>query len=125
MISDTEQKLLEPDASTVGFEYMMYVPTSFSQRSGLLYRREHAPLSAWNPLVDDGDLFRLAVDASSFNLQRIIDSASGSGQQNLEIRCDYIRELLVRAVAKIVADPPSTRGSHRMFKTFAVGECQK
>jgi hypothetical protein len=125
MTSNIEQKLLELVANAGGFKYMMYVPRSFPHRSGLLYKREHALMSVWNPLVDDGDLFRLAVAAPSVNLQRIIDSAAGSDQEKLGIRCAYIRESFVQAVVKAVTDSPSAKGFDGVFEGRAVGECQQ
>ena len=125
MTSDTERQLLEPVANAAAFEYMMYVPTSFSHRSGHLYKREHARMSVRSPRVDDGDLFCMAVASPSVKLHTIIDTAFGAGRQNLEIRCAYIRESFVQAVAKAVTDSPSGRGSHRVFETCAAGEWQK
>jgi hypothetical protein len=125
MTSDIEQKLLELVANAVGFEYVMYVPTSFPHRSGLLYKREHVRMSVWNPLVDDGDLFRLAVAAPSVNLQRVIESAYRAGEEKLEMRCAYIRESFVQAVAKAVTDSPSAKGFDGVCVTLAVGECQQ
>lgn len=104
MTSETEQKLLELVANAVGFDYMMYVPASFPHRSGLLYKREHARMSVWNPLVDDGDLFRLAVAAPAVNLQKIINSVTRPCQEKLETRCAVVREAFVQAVAAMPID---------------------
>jgi len=125
MTSDIEQKLLELVANAVGFEYVMYVPTSFPHGSGLLYKREHARMSVWKPLDDDGDLFRLAVAAPSVNLQRVIESAAGTGEEKLEMRCAYVREFFVQAVAKAVTDSPSAKAFDGVVETLAVGECQQ
>jgi hypothetical protein len=125
MTSDIEQQLLELVANAVGFEYMMYVPICILPLSGQLYNRVHAHMSEWNPRVDDGDLFRMAVAAQSVNLHRIIDSSSGAGQQNLEIRCGYVRESFVQAVVNAVVDSLSGRGSRSVSETSDAGECQK
>lgn len=103
MTALTEQRLLERVANMVGFEYLMYVPAAFPHRSGLVYKREHARMSVWNPLTDDGDLFRLAVAAPEVDLQ-IIKSASRSCQDRLGIRCATVREAFVQAVATMIVD---------------------
>jgi hypothetical protein len=90
----------------------------------LFYKLEYERMSVCNPLVDDRDLFYLAITAPSFNLQRIIDSASGTGLQIFEVRCAYIREPFMTAAAKAVTDSPSGRGSPVFFETRASGECQ-
>jgi len=122
MKSYTEQKILEPVANAVRFEKMMYVRTCFSSRAGPSYEREYKRMSAWGSL-DDGD--RLTVAAPSFSLHRVIDSASGTGQKKLDIRCAYMREYFVQVIAKTVVDFPLTGGSHGVLETLAVVECQK
>ena len=104
MTSSTEKRLLELIANMVGFEYLMYVPVSFPHRSGLLYQRENARLAVWNPLVDDGDLFRLAVAAPAVNLHEIINSVSQSCRDSFEIRCAIVREAFVQALASVAVD---------------------
>jgi len=122
MTSDTERQFLKLVANGAAFEYVMYVPTSFSHRSGLLYKREYERMAVWNSLVGDSGLLRLAVAALSIHLQRIIHSASGSGRHDLEIHCTYMRESLLQADANAIADASSTRGSHGVFEKLAVGE---
>ena len=122
MASKTEQKLLELVANAVGFEYLMYVPASFPQRSGLLYKREHGRMSVWNPLVDDGDLFRLAVAAPAVNQQMIINSVSRPCQGKLEIRCACVHGAFVQAVATRVIDSCSIDGAGSEGASIAVGE---
>ncbi|WP_413674374.1 hypothetical protein ACEN9H_08425 [Massilia cellulosiltytica] len=109
MTALNEQRLLELVANMVGFEYLMYVPAAFPHRSGLLYKREHARMSVWNPLTDDGDLFRLAVAAPGVDLQKIIKSVSRSCQDGLELRCAAVREAFVQAVATMVLDSCSSK----------------
>lgn len=109
MTALTEQRLLELVANMVGFEYLMYVPAAFPHRSGLLYKREHARMSVWNPLTDDGDLFRLAVAAPGVDLQKIIKSVSRSCQDGLELRCAAVREAFAQAVAAMVLDSCSSK----------------
>jgi hypothetical protein len=118
----TEQRLLELVANTVGFEYLMYVPASFPHRSGLLYKREHARMSVWNPLVDDGDLFRLAVAAPAVDLQKIINSVSRSCRDSLEIRCAVVREAFVQAVATMVLGWCLSEGPSPVDADISVGE---
>jgi hypothetical protein len=62
-------------------------------------------MSVWNPLIDDGDLFRLAVAIPAVNLQEIVSSISRSSQDNLEIRCAVVREAFVQAVAAMAVEP--------------------
>jgi len=124
MTSDIEQKHLELVANAVEFENMMYVRTCLSLRLGLSYEREYERISAWAPL-DDGDLFCLTKAAPLFDLHRITYSASGSGQQNLDIRCVYMRESFVQVAAKTVVDSLLAGGSRGVLETLAVGECQK
>lgn len=68
-----EQKRLELAAKAAGITYLMYMPRSFPHASGLLYRSEpNARTSIWNPLQNDGDLFRLALAVPNVNLHEII-----------------------------------------------------
>lgn len=106
MTSETEQRLLELAANTVGLEYLNYVPASLPRRSGLLYKRGHARMSAWNPLPDDGDLFLVALTAPAVNLQKI----SRSNRDKIEIRCPIVREAFVKAVSTMVIDSCSNDG---------------
>jgi hypothetical protein len=117
----TEQRLLEQVANAVGFEYLMYVPASSPHRSGLLFKRGCARMSVWNPFVDDGDLFRLAVAVPAVDLQKIINATSRSSKDELELRCEIVREDFVQAVATMATDSCSSAGvcSHRA--DFAVG----
>jgi hypothetical protein len=122
MTALTEQRLLELVANMVGFEYLMYVPSAFPHRSGLLYKREHARMSVCNPLTDDGDLFRLAVVAPGVDLQKIIESASRSCQDRLEIRCATVREAFVHAVATMVPDSCSSKVAGKVGADIVGGE---
>jgi hypothetical protein len=64
MAFQTEQRLLELVTYAVGFEYLADVHTPFLHCLSLLDKREHVRMSGWNPLVDEGDSFRLAVAAA-------------------------------------------------------------
>jgi hypothetical protein len=90
-----EQKRLELAAKAAGITYIMYSP-SFPHPSGLLHRREPGTrLSMWNPLLDDGDLLRLAVAVPHVDLHKIIVEACQAGGADVGRR---VREAFVDAV---------------------------
>lgn len=61
-------------------------------------------MAMWNPLVDDGDIFRLAVAAPSVDLREVILSTPQVIQESLENRCARIREAFVLKLAENAAD---------------------
>jgi hypothetical protein len=108
MASVTEQNFLELVVNTIGFEFMMYLSPSFSYRSCVLYKREHARVLGRNQLFDDGDAFRLAVAVPANDLQRIINFAFPADPWDLEDRYAYVRKAFVQADAKVVIESRST-----------------
>lgn len=104
MLSNSEKRMLELAARAVEFKYLMYMPASYPHRSGLLYKKEDGRTGMWNPLVDDGDIFRLAVAAPSFDLREIILSTPKAVEESLENRCARVREAFVFKLAKSVAN---------------------
>lgn len=103
MLSSSEKRLLELAARAVELRYLMYMPPSYPHRSGLLYRKEDGRTAIWNPLVDDGDMFRLAVAAPSVDLREVILSTPKAVQESLENRCARVREAFVLKVAENAA----------------------
>jgi hypothetical protein len=73
----------------------MYMPPSYPHRSGLLYRKDDGHTAMWNPLIDDGDMFRLAVAAPSVDLREVILATPQAVQESLETRCARVREAFV------------------------------
>lgn len=64
----------------------------------------------WNPLIDDGDLFRLAVAAPSFDLREAILSVPQVVDEILERRCTRVREAFVLAIANSAENFESKSG---------------
>jgi hypothetical protein len=89
-------------ARAISFDYIMYVPTSYHLRGGLMHFTSGKRTAIWNPLVDDAHLLQLAVASPSVNLQDIIKAAAEIDGDNAA-RCAYVRETYVRAVTKSVA----------------------
>jgi hypothetical protein len=90
-----EQRRLELAAKAAGITYLMYMPRSFPHPSGLLYRSEpNARTSIWNPLQNDGDLFRLALAVPDVNLHEIITRECRAGGDV----AGCVREAFVQAV---------------------------
>jgi hypothetical protein len=103
-----EQRRLELAAKAAGITYLMYMPRSFPHRSGLLYRSEpNARTTIWNPLQDDGDLFRLALAVPSVNLHEIIVRECSAGG---DVAC-RVREAFVQAVTGPIRTESQTRSS--------------
>jgi hypothetical protein len=110
-----EQKQLELAAKAAGIKYLMYVPYSHPHPSGLLYRRDSASrLAVWNPLRDDGDLFRLGLAVPDVDLHQIIVEARAAGPDDLARR---VRETFVRAVIERV-EAEETRLSQERTQTL-------
>lgn len=82
----------------------MYMPATFPYSSGLLYKQVNGRTAMWNPLVDDGDLFRLAVAAPSFDLREVILSVPRACGESLEDRCARVREAFVLRIAESNVD---------------------
>lgn len=95
--------MLELAARAIKLRYLMYMQASYPHRSGLLYNKEDGRTAMWNPLVDDGDLLRLAVAAPSVDLREVILSMPQAVQEGLETRCARVREAFVLKVAEAVA----------------------
>jgi hypothetical protein len=75
-----EQRQLELAAKAAGITYLRYMPRSFPHPSGLLYRSElNGRTGIWNPLQNDGDLFRLALAVPNVNLHEIINIECQAG----------------------------------------------
>lgn len=101
-IHSMEHQLLAMAARAISFDYIMYVPTSYHLRGGLMHFTSGKRTAIWNPLVDDAHLLQLAVASPSVNLQDIIKAAAEIDGDNAA-RCAYVRETYVRAVTKSVA----------------------
>lgn len=104
VLPNSEKKVLELAARAIKLRYLMYMPATYPHRSGLLYNKEDGRAAMWNPLVDDGDIFRLAVAAPSVDLREVILSIPHAVQESLEIRCARVREAFVLKLAESVAD---------------------
>jgi hypothetical protein len=104
VLSNSEKSVLELAARAIKLRYLMYMPASYPHRSGLLYNKEDGRVAMWNPLVDDGDIFRLAVAAPSVDLREVMLSMPQVVQESLENRCSRVREAFVLKVAESVAD---------------------
>jgi hypothetical protein len=101
---NSEKNVLELVARVIELEYLMYMPASFPHRSGLLYKNGNARAAMWNPLIDDGDLFRLAVAAPFFDLREAILSVPQAVDESLENRCARVREAFVLNIAESVTN---------------------
>lgn len=108
VLSNSEKSVLEMAARAIGLKYLMYMPPSYPHRSGLLYMKEDGRSTLWNPLVDDGDIFRLAVAAPSIDLRDVILSTPRVDQESLENRCARVREAYVLKIVESVAGAEST-----------------
>jgi len=111
VLSSSEKKVLELAARAIELRYLMYMPASYPHRSGLLYNKEDGRTAMWNPLVDDGDIFRLAVAAPSVDLREVILSTPRVVQESLESRCARVREAFVLALAESVTDAAAHHGN--------------
>jgi hypothetical protein len=90
-----EQNRLELAARAAGIDYVMYVRSCHLHPSGLLYRLDPASrLTVWNPLENDGDLFRLALALPEVDLHKIMVEASSAGGDVAR----RVREAFVEAV---------------------------
>lgn len=110
MLPNSEKRVLELAARAIELRYLMYMPESYPHRSGLLYKKEDGRTAMWNPLIDDGDIFRLAVAAPSVDLHEVILSTPQSVQESLENRCARIREAFVLTLAERVANADEKSG---------------
>lgn len=106
-VHSLEHQLLALAAQAISFDYIMYVPTSYHLRGGLMYFTSGKRTAIWNPLVDDAHLLQLAVASPSVNLQDIIKAAAEIDGDSAA-RCAYVRETYVRAVTKSVATMAET-----------------
>ena len=79
-------------------------------------------MSVWDPLVDDGNLFRLAVAIPAVNLQEIIKPVYPSTQVRLGFRFAVVRKVFVRAIATMVIDSCSSDSSSFVQSDIAVEE---
>jgi hypothetical protein len=104
VLSNSEKRVLELAARAIELRYLMYMPASYPHRSGLLYNKEDGRTAMWNPLIDDGDIFRLAVAALSVDLREVILSTPRVAQESLENQCARIREAFVLKLAESVQD---------------------
>lgn len=104
MLSNSEKIVLEMAARAIELRYLMYMPASYPHRSVLLYKKDDGRTAMWNPLIDDGDVFRLAIAAPSVNLREVILSTPRGVQESLESQCARIRESFVLKLANSVAD---------------------
>lgn len=104
MLLNSEKTVLEMAARAIELRYLMYMPASYPHRSGLLYKKEDGRTAMWNPLIDDGDFFRLAIAAPSVDLREVILSIPQAVQESQENRCARIREAFVLKLANSVAD---------------------
>lgn len=109
---NTEKRVLELVARVIDLEYLMYMPASFPHRSGLLYMTDNARTAMWNPLIDDGDLFRLAVAAPTFDLREAILSVPQAVDDGLENRCARVREAFVLKIAESITNVTSMSGAN-------------
>jgi len=98
--SDFEKRVLELTARVIELKYLMYMPATYPHRSGLLYTKEDGRVAMWNPIIDDGDIFRLAVAVPSFDLREVILSAPQASGDSLENRCARVREAFVLSIAQ-------------------------
>ena len=100
MNKQTDKELLEIAAKAVG--YVFFEDTLINERTGFEY-------NGWNPLEDDGDAFRLAVQlemlvdvvnrvVAGYNSDICIDIDS---EEQEEDSCKAVRKAIVRAAAEI------------------------
>ena len=98
-----EKKVLELAARAIELKCLMYMPESYPYRSGLLYKRGDGRTAIWNPIIDDGDIFRLAVATPAVDLREVMFSMPQAVQDSLENRCARVREAFVLKLAETVA----------------------
>ena len=117
---DREKIILELAAHVIELKYLMYMPASFPHRSGLLYKKEDGRTAMWNPLIDDGDIFRLAVAAPSFNLREVIFSVPQAFGESLENRCARVREAFLLSIAESITNAEATSCENPADLTYAL-----
>lgn len=90
MTGHTERKLLEFAAQSIGGQF----------HSGHISVDGGIEWDEWNPLVDDGDAFRLALSQPLIPIGLMINQALASCKTDVERRF-YVRRLITEAAAAI------------------------
>lgn len=115
----TDRELLELSAKAAGIVQTGYVSEGQYHHAALLYNNEDDCSVRWNPLIDDGDAFRLA-GMLHINIQHnvsLVDAGPGSvtafpcgspglaaaesSSFDLDERMSSIRRAITRAAAEI------------------------
>lgn len=82
----TDRELLEPAAKAAGYDINFEDPINDYYVNG--YDSNGDPHSWWNPLIDDGDALRLAVDLK-LDILHYFDDV-GVDEQHMQLaRCEY------------------------------------
>jgi hypothetical protein len=102
-----EQEQLELAARVAGITYVMYVPSCHLHPSGLLHRRDPTSrLAVWNPLQNDGDLFRLALAVPDVDLNKVMTEArSAGGDVARRVRKNFVQAVTEKVQAEDRARP--------------------
>ena len=119
MNKETDKELLELAAKAAGFVVLQYLPENNLNHQMLvaklpLYGREKEfpdvfNTKLWNPLVHDGDAFRLAVHLEMLvdPVNRVVAGYSSDicididPEEQEEDSCSAVRKAIVRAAAEI------------------------
>lgn len=100
-MSDLE--LLEMAAKAAGIEHVYYGDVDYDGGAGLVIVGEHGQhLHGWNPLKDDGDALRLAVQLALFNGAKLFHYRSLERFQNPSVtEIERTRRAIVLTAAEI------------------------
>ncbi|MNQ80260.1 hypothetical protein D3C85_952300 [compost metagenome] len=96
-------ELLEMAAKAAGIQHVDYDGLDYDGSAGLVIVGEHGQhLHGWNPLTDDGDAFRLAVQLAMFNGAQMFHFRSLERFENPQAaELEHTRRAIVRTAAEI------------------------
>ena len=105
----TDRELLEPAAKAAGLRHIQYT-NDYDGSMGLMQCDEHGRHTyTWNPLLNDGDAFRLAADLrldvlwAEHSPSVVVNNDSWANESNLvEVRESYFHSTKYEALRRAI-----------------------
>ncbi|AMA38088.1 TPA: hypothetical protein NJJ38_003132 [Pseudomonas aeruginosa] len=91
------REMLELAAKAAGYRIHWY----FNGDEGIEVSEKNGPRLTWNPLLNNGDAFGLALRIPHLNLQWLIAEAFQAHPDDLEAREQYARLMIVEFAGKL------------------------